>query len=351
VVADASGVPVFGSFVTLTGSAQQKVFTNFSGAYSFSVKPGSYSVSAAGGCLGFEPGVVNLNNLKSNATVNFLGTGNNVITNCEPAPNSGAFSGSLNISGDVTSNGAGVPGVTVTLSGSTDGVRVTDETGAYSFSVNPGSYSVAASGACASFSPGLVNKNNISASQTQNFAGTNCPPAPLALCPTLDSLFIGQNGGAACAHVTTLSCPDREDTWVSDILFSFAGVNSADCRYGQFASVLTQTDVDNYITNLSNFILQFFGCPFVGTLTGPLSFALLPPGLPSGVTTADLAGLSQDFVTGITEAIAQNGSPPLTAPQLASINAQLTYLQTTVAGAVKSSKYTYSTCTADGGAN
>lgn len=57
--------------------------------------------------------------------------------------------------------------------------RTTDETGAYSFAVNPGSYSVNASGTCAAFSPSVSNLNNLKANVTANFTGTSCPPAPL----------------------------------------------------------------------------------------------------------------------------------------------------------------------------
>jgi hypothetical protein len=295
--------------------------------------------------------VVNLNNLTASTTVNFVGAGNNVITNCAPNPNTGATSGSLTLSGHVTAAGQGVPGVKITLAGSTQGVRISDQTGAYSFSVNPGSYSLKASGACGSLSPSVVNLNNMTTSQTRDFAGTSCPPAPLAFCSDLNTLFTGQSGGPGCATVTTPSCPDAVGTWVTSIVFDFAIANSADCRFGQWSTgLLTPDDVNNYLVALTNFTLQFFGCPFVGTLTGPLSFALIPPALASRTfTTADLQALSDLYVAAINQALSDNGSPPFTAAQMNAVRAQLTFLQSTVKGTVTSSKFTFSTCAADAG--
>ena len=69
-------------------------------------------------------------------------------------------------------------GVKVNLNGATQGVRTTTATGTYSFSVNPGSYSVQPSGPC-SFTPTVVNLNNLNTSRTQNFvAGPGCVATP-----------------------------------------------------------------------------------------------------------------------------------------------------------------------------
>ncbi len=288
-----------------------------------------------------------MNNVSTNQTVNFIGSGNNIIVNCEPNPNSGALSGPLTISGHVTSAGHAVPGAQIKLNGGTQGVRIGDEAGAFSFSVNAGSYSLnIAGGGCASFSPSVVNLNNVTNSKTQNFSGTSCPPAPLALCPLLSTEFTGESGGAVCATQTTSSCPDAVGTWDSAIVLDFGTLVTSDCRFGQWSTgLLTSTDVINYLVDLTSFTLQFFGCPFVGQLTGPLAFQVIPAALASRTfTTADLQTLSSLYVQAINQAISDNGSPALTPAQLASINAQLTFLQGTVAHQVTSSTFTFSTC-------
>ena len=75
VVQDTSGLTLDGVVVKLTGSAQATTTTNPLGQYSFSVAPGSYSVSASNVCASFAPRVVNLNNLTTGATADFTGTG------------------------------------------------------------------------------------------------------------------------------------------------------------------------------------------------------------------------------------------------------------------------------------
>src|SRR5580692_10764384 len=122
-VADAQN-PQAGIVITLSGSAQGQIVTSFSGTYSFTVAPGgSYSLTASGdanffqppfqSCLTITPSIVNLNNLTASTVINFVGAGNDVITNCAPAASSGATAGSLTLAGTVTSAGEPVPGVRV----------------------------------------------------------------------------------------------------------------------------------------------------------------------------------------------------------------------------------------------
>ena len=81
-VTDPIDGPQAGITITLSGSAQAQIVTNFSGSFSFSVKPGgSYSLTAAGTnnyfeppyqtCLTVTPSIVNLNNLTSSTTIPF----------------------------------------------------------------------------------------------------------------------------------------------------------------------------------------------------------------------------------------------------------------------------------------
>lgn len=353
-IADSSGNPIEPQVaVTLTGSAQKQTFTDpATGAYSFTVAPGSYSISASLECLAFAPNVVNLNNITTNQNVNFTGSGDNIITNCEPPSSSGGTSGSLTIHGSVTSAGQPVAGAKVTLNGSAQGFRYADETGAYTFSVNPGSYSVSASEGCNSYSPSPENLNNIKTSQTVNFTGSgNCPPAPLTLCPTLDSDFdLSALGDVCVANVTTNSCVDRLFVWDSAFEFSFPPLIETDCRFGQWANIFTITDLNDYLQQLEFFIVYAMGCPYVGTQVGPLTDGLVPADLVAGgfkFTTADVAALSQDFLSTVETVLSANGTP-LTSAQINALTAQMTYLQDNVPGVVNSSSLTYSTC-ADGG--
>jgi hypothetical protein len=359
VVADSQS-PQAGITITLSGASQAQVVTDFSGSYSFTVKPGSYSLTARGtanfflppfqSCLVIAPDVVNLNNLSASTTVNFLGTGNNVITNCAPAEATGATTGSLTVSGKVTSSGAPVPGVLVSLAGGAQGFRITDETGGYSFAVNSGSYSLKLSGPCTSFTPDVTNLNNIKTSQTENFQGTNCPPAPLNLCPTFDALF-GINEPASCAVSSSPECAfDREETWDGIIQNDWFNINEADCRFGQWnnspiVDMFTALGITQDEDAINLFGLQLFGCGLAGNIVGPLSFPFKLTDLASlSFTTADLAALSNEYVEAVSQALSDNGSPPLTAAQIAQFNAQLASAASRVPGITQSSTLNFSTC-------
>jgi hypothetical protein len=363
--------PQAGITITLSGSAQAQIVTDFSGSFSFSVKPGgSYSLTAAGSdnffqppfhsCLTVTPSIVNLNNLTASTNISFVGSGTDAIVNCSPAAATGATSGALTIQGKVTSGGKPVAGARVLLNGSTQGYRTTDETGAYSFAVNPGSYSLNPSGTCGSFSPTVTNLNNLKANTTANFQGTSCPPAPLTFCPALDAL-VGLSEPASCNTVSSIDCAnDRLATWAGEIVADFQFVESNvlaanDCRFGKwqlppivndftFVGVLGQQT-----NNLSLFTLQLFGCAVAGNLTGPLSLqgSLIPPDLiRTGLkfTTADLSALEDEYMASITQALADFGLPPLTAAQMAAIRGQLDFAASKTPGVIASSTLSYSTC-------
>lgn len=360
-VAD-SQFPQAGVTITLSGSAQGVVVTNFSGQFSFTVPSGgSYSLTAAGtpnffqppftSCLSFSPSVVNLNDLTVNTVVNILGTGTDVVLNCAPAEIMGATSGAFTISGVVSSGGSPVPGALVALNGSTQAFRVSDEGGAYSFSVNKGSYSLKVTGACGSFSPDVVNLNNLAGNKTQNFVGATCPPPPLTLCPLLDTDF-GLSEPSSCNNVSTPTCAnDRGFTWDFSIPNDFLLiVANSDCRFGQWSlppieNNFTDATLTQWQTALSTFTLQLFGCALQANLVGPLPFSLIPPVLASlPFTTADLAALQADYIAGIEQALSDNGSPALTAAELAAINAQIASAASRVPNVTNSSTLNFSTC-------
>jgi hypothetical protein len=366
--------PQAGITITLSGSAQAQVVTGFESAsggpqFSFNVKPGgSYSITAAGtnnffeppfqSCLTVTPSIINLNNLTTSTNIEFVGSGTDSTTNCSPAASTGASSGSLTLQGKVTSGGLPVAGARVSLNGSTQGFRTTDETGAYSFAVNPGSYSVEVAGACVSFSPGVSNLNNLKANTTQNFTGTSCPPAPLVECPTFDALF-GLSEPAACATASTDSCTfdrlDSADGWAGDVANDFFNTTETnDCRLGAWnnppiVNDFTLVGFEQQSLALNLFTLQLFGCGEVGDITGPLSLqvSLIPPDLiRAGLTftTADISAMEDDYIAAINLALSGQGLSPLTTAQTTAFRAQLDFAATKVPGVVSSSKLSFSTC-------
>ena len=363
--------PQAGITITLSGSAQSQIVTNFSGSFTFTVPSGgSYSITAAGSdnffqppfhsCLTVTPSIVNLNNLTASTNISFVGSGTDAILNCSPSAANGAAAGSLKIQGKVTSGGLPVAGVRVWLNGTVQAYRTTDETGAYNFAVNPGSYSVNAVGTCGAFSPSVTNLNNLRVNATANFQGTHCPPAPLTYCPMLDAM-VGLSEPASCNTVSSVECAsDRLFLWAGQIPFEFQTAKSNvlasnDCRFGKwqvppivndftFVGVLQQQG-----NNLSLFTLQLFGCALANNLVGPLSLqgSLIPPDLiRAGLTftTADLAALEDEYMASVTQGLADLGAGPLTAAQLTAIRAQLDYAASTTPGVIASSKLTYSTC-------
>jgi hypothetical protein len=370
-VTDPETGPQAGITITLAGSAQAQIVTNWSGSFDFPVAAGgSYSITAAGSdnffqppfhsCLTITPSIVNLNNLTASTNIPFVGSGTDAILNCSPAAANGATSGSLTIQGKVTSGGLPVAGARVWLNGSTQGYRTTDETGAYSFAVNPGSYSVNAQGTCSSFTPNVVNLNNLHANSTQNFQGTHCPPAPLTYCPTFDGL-IGLSEPASCNTSSSTACAsDRLFSWAGEIAGDFQAVESDvfaanDCRFGkwQLAPIVNDFSpvgvLDQQANDLSLFTLELFGCALANNLTGPLSLqgSLIPPDLiKAGLkfTTADLAALEDEYMAAINQGLADFGVGPLTAAQTTALRAQLDYAASTTPGVVASSQLSYSTC-------
>jgi hypothetical protein len=87
-----------------------------------------------------------------------------------------ALSGNV-ISGRVTKNGVGIPGVTITLAGSKSMESTTDWSGRYTFfGLANGSYSVRPTKTGCAFNPSVINLNNLTTSATANFpaSGSSC---------------------------------------------------------------------------------------------------------------------------------------------------------------------------------
>ena len=161
-VLEAGGAPVNGADVVLDdGESLTALVTEADGAYEFSHlrEGGSFTVSAAKVHFTMAPASQTFNNLNSSQTLDFTATATNAPFHT--------------IGGQVSDNGIGLSGVTVTLSGSQPGVRITDSNGNYSFEVaGGGNYTVTPSILGFTFGPPSQTFNNLSTSQTANFAAT-----------------------------------------------------------------------------------------------------------------------------------------------------------------------------------
>ena len=161
-VLDGNNAPVIGASVTLSdGSSLSSVVTDTDGAYQFSRlrEGGNFTVSAAKPQFTMTPASQSFNDLHSNQTVDFIA-----------APTNAAF---YTVSGHITNNSDALAGVTVTLSGSQQGIATADGNGLYSFTLaGGGNYTVTPSLLGFTFTPGSQTFNNLSGNQTANFAAT-----------------------------------------------------------------------------------------------------------------------------------------------------------------------------------
>ncbi|HYN83660.1 MAG TPA: discoidin domain-containing protein [Pyrinomonadaceae bacterium] len=164
-VTDASGAPLAGVLLTVSGTRTATALTDSNGNYLVENLPygGNYIVAASKAHYTFAPPSASFNGLASNGTADFTATLNTYA-----------------VGGRVTQNGAGAGGITVTLAGSRTATATTDADGRYSFRVPAlGDYTVTPSGPF-SFAPAARAYEDLAA----NFADANftaAPPANLAL--------------------------------------------------------------------------------------------------------------------------------------------------------------------------
>ena len=156
------GSPLSGAEVVLSdGTSLTSVLTEGDGSYQFSRlrEGGNYTVTATLPHFTMTPTSQTFNNLNSDQVLDF-----SALTSDSPFHT---------ISGQVTENGAGLPGVTVTLSGSQPGIRTTDSNGNYSFElIIGGNYTVTPSAVGFTFAPPSQIFNGLNTNQTANFAAT-----------------------------------------------------------------------------------------------------------------------------------------------------------------------------------
>ncbi|HEY0169462.1 MAG TPA: carboxypeptidase regulatory-like domain-containing protein [Pyrinomonadaceae bacterium] len=157
-VARANGQAMSGVTVTLSGSQTGTTTTDANGDYNFANLPagGNYTVTPSKAGYDFNPAPRVFNDLGADASAPFVVT---------PS--------SFNITGRVASGGAGVAGVTVTLSGARSATATTDAGGNYSLAVtSEGTYTVTPSKQHYTFAPASQSFTDPLSNKTANFAAT-----------------------------------------------------------------------------------------------------------------------------------------------------------------------------------
>jgi hypothetical protein len=180
---------------------------------------------------------------------------------------------------------------------------------------------------------------------------------PLRLCRVLDQMWGIETDAGGCDDASPGSCPDR-GLWGSEIAQNYVFFGpSNDCHINAIYAPIVGDDnaVLAHIVDLTNFVVDFFGChdPRVGQFTG-LTLSLIPfnAGLDAQVfTTADLQLLTDSFVELLVATAAAPSTGPggtFTSQQLAAIQAQLAQVAAT-RHPVTSSSYSLDSCASDGG--
>ena len=205
----AGGAALAGVTVTLAGSQSGTATTDAQGNYSFNVtSEGSYTVTAALRHYTFAPPSLTVNDPTSAQTVNFEG-----------ALNRHKLSGRV-----VDKNNAGLAGVAVALTGSLTVNATTDAQGYFSLTNLPagGNYTVTASKANHSFSPGSVPAGDLGSDQTVNFTGT-----------LLDYAVSGRvtSGGSGLTGVTVTLAGSQSGTATTDAQGNYSFTVPAEGSY------------------------------------------------------------------------------------------------------------------------
>ena len=157
-VVDGNGNGIGGVEINLSGAQTASVLTDAGGNFAFASLPagGAYNVSAFHTWYAFTPTIQSFFDLGGNRTANFNGTLHNFV-----------------ITGQVTEAGAGVAGVTISLSGSQAATTQTNAAGSYSFTVNAGgTYTVAPSHPYFALTPASATFAGLSINKTANFSAT-----------------------------------------------------------------------------------------------------------------------------------------------------------------------------------
>ena len=151
------GTPLSGLSVRLSGSRLRFTLTDSQGNYRFTNLPvgGNFRVEGWDAGYTYSPEHYDIANLK------------NMYVGADFTATIRKYA----ISGQVTLNGSGLSGITVTLSGSQSAIKVTDTNGNYSFPNLPhgGNYTVTPSHSTHEFTPPSLTFTSLSGDKTANF--------------------------------------------------------------------------------------------------------------------------------------------------------------------------------------
>ena len=168
-----TGSGLSGVTMALTGASSATAITDASGNYSFTgLDNGSYTITPSRTGFTFSP--TNSPRTVSGAditAVDFAATPVQAVT--------------YSISGQVTSNGSGLSGITMALTGASSATAITDASGNYTFTgLDNGSYTITPSRTGFTFSPTNSPRTVSGADITAvNFASTAGPSAQIVPCP------------------------------------------------------------------------------------------------------------------------------------------------------------------------
>jgi hypothetical protein len=155
-----NGTPLSGVMVSITGEKTSSITTESDGTYAFTdlSAGGNYTISPVKTNYSFTPVNAVFNNLQENKTQDFTAS----------------FTGTYTISGTITLDGAGLSGVTVTLSGTSAGTTTTAANGSYTLSglTAGGNYTITPTKDYYSFTPINAAFNGIGENKTQNFTAS-----------------------------------------------------------------------------------------------------------------------------------------------------------------------------------
>ncbi|HEX5704962.1 MAG TPA: carboxypeptidase regulatory-like domain-containing protein [Pyrinomonadaceae bacterium] len=157
-ITKSDGSPIVSALVTLSGGANKSTTTDANGDYGFSYLPAAvaYTVTVSRINYTFAQPVVSFGPLDQNQTANFTGS---------PVK--------FTVSGQLTSDNVPLAGVTLTLSGSENGVAVTGPDGLYSFMVSAeGTYTLTPALTHYTFGPANITLPTITQDETVDFIGT-----------------------------------------------------------------------------------------------------------------------------------------------------------------------------------
>jgi len=286
-----SGTGLAGVAVTMSGAQTSTVYTDASGNYTLpAARSGlNYKVQPALSGYIFSPPSQTFSDLSGNETANF---------SAEPL---------YRISGRVTASGAGVSGVTMTLSGSQSASATTNSSGSYSFRVVAGgTYTISPSWGYQVFAPPSQTLADVSANQTvdfqeppltvlYNFQGPPDGANPSSnLVEGADHVLYGTTGnggvygGGTVFSLTPPSSPGG--SWTEAVLHSFQGFPDG---AGPTAGVVVGSGGVLYGTTSGG------GSTTCGDPGGcGIVFSLTPPSAPGGTWTETVLYSFQGAATG-----------------------------------------------------